>query len=211
LTRVFPGWRADQIRMELYDGSAKLKTSTGTSAITYFWSFSRSASVFQKISKDHQNAVPLLRPFLGLENSMSAHALQTVQQEWRTLLLFLELYFFAIRQMDDEEFLAGGQFGTAGSTQWGAKIRELSLPLGEVRVLVTFLKNLAFALYWNPRDLQEGDALEHSAGLGAYFGTAAPAPARGASVRAADTSQGSARIQLRELVTGILRLIHQRE
>jgi ubiquitin-protein ligase E3 C len=211
LTRVFPGQRADEIRMWLYDGSANLKTSTGTSAITYFWHYSRSTTVFQKISKDHHNAISLLRPFLGLDKSMSSQALQSIQQEWRTLLLFLELYSFAIRNMDDEGFLAGGRFGTGGSTDWGAKIRESSLPLTEVRDLVTFLKNLAFTLYWNSRDLQEGDTLEQSTGLGAYFGTTAPSPVKGVTVRSADTSQGSARIQLRDLVTGILRSIHQRE
>jgi ubiquitin-protein ligase E3 C len=211
LTRVFPGQRADEIRMWLYDGSANLKTTAGTSTITYFWHYSRSTAVFQKISKDHHNAIPLLRPFLGIDKSMSRQALKSIQQEWRTLLLFLELYSFAIRNMDDEGFLAGGQFGTDGSTDWGAKIRESSLPLTEVRDLVTFLKNLAFALYWNSRDLQEGDALEQSAGLGAYFGTTVQGPAKGVTVRSADTSQGSARIQLRDLVTGILRSIHQRE
>lgn len=211
LTRVFPGQRADKIRMWLYDGSAKLKTSNGTPAIAYFWQYSRATAVFQLISNDYHKAVPLLRPFLGLEKSMPAKALASIQQDWRTLLLFLELYFFAIRLMDDEGFLAGGQFGTAGSTHWGAKIRESSLPLKDVRDLVIFLKNLAFALYWNLRDLQEGDDLEQSAGLGAYFGVAASSPAKQALVRSLDTSESSARIHLRDLVTGILRSIHQRE
>lgn len=211
LTRVFPGQRADEIRMWLYDGSANLKTSTGTPAIIYFWHHSRSTAVFQKISQDHRNAVPLLRSFLSLENPVLPQSFQSIQQEWRTVVLFLELYFFAIRNMDDEGFLAGGQFGTAGSTQWGTKIRESSLPLKEVGDLITFLKNLAFALYWNPKDFQEGDNLEKSAGIGAYFGTAASNPARVVSVKSRDASEESARIQLRDLVTGILRSIHQRD
>ncbi len=211
LTRVFPGQRADAIRMWLYDGSANLKTSTGVSAIPYFWHYSRSTQLFMKISEDHRNAIPLVRSFLGVdEKSMSAQALHSIQQEWRTLLLFLELYSFANIHMDDEGFLAGGQFGTAGSTQWGVKIRESSLPLGEVRDLVVFLKNLAFALYWNSKDLQ-GDNLERSVGLGAYFGTTAPNPERMALPRSGDASQESARIQLRDLATGLLRSIHQRE
>ena len=211
LTRVFPRQRADQIRMWLYDGSANLKTQTGTSTILYFWHYFRSTAIFQKISQDHRNALPLLRSFLDLEKSISAQAPQAIQQEWRTSLLFLELYSFAIRNMDDEEFLAGGQFGTTGSTHWGAKIRESSLPLEQVRDLVAFLKNLAFALYWNSKDLQEGDHLEQPAGLGAYFGTADINPARGSPVKSEDASQDSARIQLRDLVTGLLRSIHQRE
>jgi ubiquitin-protein ligase E3 C len=211
LIRVFPGQRADEVRLWLYDGSANLKTSTGTSAILYFWHYSRSTAIFQKISQDHHNAVPLLRTFLGIEQLKSGQALQNTQQEWRTLLLFLELYSFAIRHMDDEGFLAGGQFGTAGSTQWGTKIRESSLPLKEVRELVVFLKNLAFALYWNSKDLQEGDSLEEESGLGAYFGTTAPNNAKSMPTKGGDASQESARIQLRDLVTGLLRSIHQRE
>lgn len=211
LIRVFPGQRADEIRMWLYDGSANLKTSTGISAILYFWHYSRSTAIFQKISQDHRNAVPPLRSFLGIEKSMSAKALQSIQQEWRTLLLFLELYSFAIRHMDDEGFLAGGQFGTAGSTHWGAKIRESSLPLEQVRDLIVFSKNLAFALYWNSKDLQEGDHLEQQAGLGAYFGTTAPNHAKSIPAKPGDASQESARIQLRDLVTGLLRSVHQRE
>ena len=211
LTRVFPGQRADDIRLSLYDGSAKLKASTGTSAMIYFWHYSRSTALFNKICQDHRNAVPLLRSFLGVEKSMPGPALETIQREWRTLLLFLELYSFAIRHMDDEEFLAGGKFGSAGSTQWGVKIRESSLPLREVRDLVTFLKNLAFALYWNAKDLQDRDNTEQSAGLGAYFGTAASSPPRQAPAASGDTSQESARIQLRDVVTGLLRSIHQRE
>jgi ubiquitin-protein ligase E3 C len=211
LIRVFPGQRADEVRLWLYDGSSNLKTSTGTSAILYFWHYSRSTAIFQKISQAHRNAVPLLRTFLGIESPRSAKALQDIQQEWRTLLLFLELYSFAIRHMDDEGFLAGGQFGTAGSTHWGAKIRESSLPLEQVRDLVFFLKNLAFALYWNSKDLQEGDHLEEQSGLGAYFGTNAPSNAKSVAAKAGDASQESARIQLRDLVTGLLRSIHQRE
>ncbi|KAF7505452.1 hypothetical protein GJ744_000779 [Endocarpon pusillum] len=211
LTRVFPGQRADEIRMWLYDGSANLKTSTGTSAILYFWHYSRSTAIFQRISRDHRNAVPLLRSFLGLDESMSAKALQGSQQEWRMLLLFLELYSFAIRIMDDEGFLAGGQFGTASSTQWGGKIRESSLPLEQVRELVIFLKNLAFALYWNSKDLQEGDHLEQPTGLAAYFGNAPPSSPSRIEARPKLTSQDSARVQLRDLVTGLLRSIHQRD
>jgi ubiquitin-protein ligase E3 C len=209
LTRVFPK-RASEIRMWLYEGSTNVKASTGIPAMIYFWHYSRSTSVFQRISKDHRNTITLLRPFLGLEKSMSVQATQSIQKEWRTLLLFLELYSFAITYMDDEEFLAGGQFGKTGSTQWGAKIRESSLPLEDVRALVIFLKNLAFALYWNSRDLQEGDTLDASASLGAYFGTVAESPARRVSAES-DTSRESTRVQLRDLVTGLLRSVHQRE
>ncbi len=113
--------------------------------------------------------------------------------------------------MDDEGFLAGGQFGTTSSTQWGGKIRESSLPLEQVQELVVFLKNLAFALYWNSKDLQEGDHLEQSTGLAAYFGTAPPVSLSRTEVKPKITSQDSARIQLRDLVTGLLRSIHQRE
>lgn len=210
LTRVFPH-RADEIRMWLYDGSANLKTAAGVSAIQYFWRYSRSTTIFQNVSQDHYKAVPFIRTFLGLESPQSNRSQQGVQQEWRTLLLFLELYSFAIRNMDDEEFLAGGQFGTGSSTQWGAKIRESSLPLEEVRDLVIFLKNLAFALYWNSKDLQEGDNVEPSTGLGAYFGLAPSHTIKALSAKSGDVSQESARSQLRDLVTGLLRSIHQRE
>jgi ubiquitin-protein ligase E3 C len=211
LTRVFPGQRAEEIRRWLYSESANRKTSAGITAIQYFWHYSRSTTVFKKISRDHRDAVPLLKPFLGVEKSMSSIASQSIQQEWRTLLLFLELYSWAIRYMDDEEFLAGGQFGTTGSTHWGAKIRESSLPLDQVRELVIFLKFLAFALYWNSKNLQEGDHLEQRAGLGAYFGVATPQHFKQVPIRSGDAAQESARMQLRDLVTGLLRSIHQRE
>lgn len=211
LMKVFPGQRADKIRLWLNNGLAILRTSTGVSAILYLWHYSRSTTIFHEVSEDHRKAVPLLRSFLNLENPMSAHNLRSIQQEWRTMLFFLELYSFAIRNMDDEGFLAGGQFGIAGFTQWGAKIRESSLPLEEVQELVVFLKNLAFALYWNSRDLQDGDFSEEPAGLGAYFGTTAPSAAKRVPARFGEASKDNARIQLRDLVTGVLRSIHHRE
>lgn len=211
LTRVFPGERADKIRMWLCAGSVNLNQSTGVSAILFFWRYCRSSGIFQKISKDHYNAVPLVRLFLGLEGSMTTQTLQSTQQEWKMLLLFLELYTYAIVNMDDERFFVSGELGSADSNVSSGTSRDRSLPLRELRDLVTFLKNLAFALYWNSKDLQEDDTSEQSAGLGAYFGTAASNPARRLSARPGALFEESARIQLRDLVTRLLRSIHQRE
>jgi ubiquitin-protein ligase E3 C len=214
LIRVLPKSRADNIRKWLYDGSAGLRTSTDTSAISYFWQYSRSTTVYQKISKDHRNAVSFLKPFVGAERSMSVKSVESIQQDWRILLLFLELYSFAISQMDDEEFLAGGKFGAVCSTDPEAKIRDGSLPLSEVRDLTTFLKNLAFALYWDSKDWLEWENSEQSHNIGAYFGTNVSNSPKRHATKSEDKSRESAKGQLdnlKNLATGLLRSIHQRE
>lgn len=217
LLRVFPR-RGDDIRMWLYLGStttiapSTTKSGIRVPAIKYFWKMSNSTDVFATISRDSTRVLPLLRPSSGGD----AASIQR-DQDWTVILLFLELYTFLLKVMDDEEF-----FSADSLTAMDTKIswtRESALPLKDVKDLTVFLKNLGFTLYWNVADLNETSDVENTGGLRNYFGHTGqnePLPSvRDIEQRNKDKGlSGVTGIPLdyfRGLVTGLLRMIHERE
>jgi ubiquitin-protein ligase E3 C len=218
LLRVFPR-RGDDIRMWLYLGST---TSIGPSttqpgvrvpAIKYFWKMSNATDLFAKISRDSTEVLPLLRPLAGGDTTRGIQR----EQDWTVILLFLELYTFLLKVMDDEEFFSGDSLTTMDTkVSW---TKESALALRDVKDLTVFLKNLGFTLYWNATDLNETQNVETTGGLKSYFtpaGQHEPLP----SVRDLEQRNkekglpGVTGIPLdyfRGLVTGLLRMIHERE
>src|SRR5690606_21445937 len=123
--------------------------------VKHLWKAVRSTGVYSKIlqaKSDEADSfiVNSLKP--RLDSGKDYDASQR-DEEWRIILLFLEIYGFVLVMMDDEEFFQGGQIsdGTAGTQV--AKVS--ALPLAEVQELTTLLKNLAFAVHWNSWSIDE--------------------------------------------------------
>ncbi|KAK6430772.1 ubiquitin-protein ligase (E3), partial [Oleoguttula sp. CCFEE 5521] len=130
LLRCFPR-QADDIRMWLYLGSTGQATTT-----VYFWEAMKSSKLVSDIVTDSRSVLSLLQA--SQDSSM--------RESWTVVLMFLELYTFLLKIMDDEEFM-----GRTSGRQ-----RQSAIPIGDVAYLVTFLKNLGFTLTFNSTELQVG-------------------------------------------------------
>jgi ubiquitin-protein ligase E3 C len=147
LLRCFPR-KADDIRMWLYLGPTQ---SHDIPATRFFWNAAKLSSVFSTVSKDSRAVVPLLR-------SSDAEA---QKDDWTIILVFLELYTFLLKIMDDEEFMGKSVGGP-----------QSAIPIEDVAILVTFLKNLGFTLYFNAAELNEHTAssARDTGSLSSHFG-----------------------------------------
>ncbi|KAL4951460.1 hypothetical protein BDW69DRAFT_169971 [Aspergillus filifer] len=222
LLRVFPR-RGDDIRMWLYLGSASSDQTGGSGsripAIKYFWHASRSSQVFKVISQNSTHVLPLLKP---IDSRFEPTGLSQADrdQEWTTILLFLELYTFVLKVMDDDEFFSSGSSFTASSNARMSWTRESALPLDDIKEMTIFLKNLAFTLYWNSADLSENEPVQDAGGIRNYFTSTAPQLDTIASVRDIENKNkekglpGVTDIPLdyfKGLITGLLRMVHERD
>ncbi|KAF2720147.1 hypothetical protein K431DRAFT_285997 [Polychaeton citri CBS 116435] len=201
LLRCFPR-RADDIRMWMYLGSTS--QSADIAATLYFWNAMKDTGVFSTAWRDSRAVMSLLKSSTG-----HTDVARTQQKDdWTVILVFLELYTFLLKIMDDEEFM-GADAGR----------RKSAVPLGDVADLVTFLKNLGFTLYFNAAELNNDAALvsRDAGSLSRHF----PASSSGSSLNgpSKQTPQPSALVglpsvtldYLRGLVTGMLRAIYERD
>ena len=209
LLRVFPK-RKDDIQMWLYRGSTLTQTDSQRNlpATKYFFQAATSTTIFHKIVKDPRETVGMLQP------KSSRTVTSARDQEWRIILLFLEMYTFILRVMDDEEFLAGSSQPTAGAS-W---TKQNALSLDQIATLIVFLKNLAFSMYWNAAEIAGIEVKETSASLAAYFGKEG---SRNSNVDTEDSTRadeleiggisGMTVTSTKDLVTGVLRMLYERE
>lgn len=223
LLRAFPR-RGDEIRMWLFRGSTARGSSQASHAaeplpaIKYFYQVASKSKIYQMISEDPRETVSMLRPDKPQirENKPSySIADESRDQQWRVILLFLELYTFVLKIMDDEEFLAGT---SAYNDQW-SWTRKSALPLDQVKELTSFLKNLSFSMYWNASEIAGIEAAEVKTSLAEYFG------GNKAAQNEYRQDEGSAKLQemsiagvsgmtlvyMKGLVTGVLRMVYERE
>lgn len=226
LLRIFPR-RGDDIRMWLYLGSAPSgeqtpgQTDAKVPAIKYFWQASRSSNVFQIISSDSTKVLPLLQPPEQAKEPVNIPQEQR-DQEWTTILLFLELYTFVLKVMDDDEFFSSTSSFASPESSKVSWTRESALPLTDIKDMTVFLKNLAFVLYWNAVDLTEPDLQPTAVNLSSYFNSSqtsevtGPLPSSSELETKSQTNYlpGVTGIPLeyfKGLVTGLLRMLHERE
>lgn len=224
LLRVFPR-RGDDIRMWLYLGSAPSgdqasgQPGAKIPAIKYFWQASRSSRVFDIITNEPTKVLSLLElPQLGSRIEISQ---EDRDQEWTIILLFFELYTFLLKVMDDEEFFSSASPFTASSNTKSSWTKESALPLEDVKAMTVFLKNLAFTLYWNFAALSDKGPVPSSTGdLKSYFNTASQVPEQMERFNETQAKEqpndlpGVTGIPLdyfKGLVTGLLRMLHERE
>lgn len=214
LLRVFPQRKGD-IQMWLYRGSVN-RTLPATK---YFYQAANSTSVFRSIQDAPANAIRFLaseRPGLpgGLDkNGSAARDRDWTEEDWRIILLFLELCTFTFQVMDDEEFLSGSSKPLSHAS-W---TRQSALPLSDIENLTTFLKNLAFAMYYYATDIAGKPANVNRQSLAAYFGKD--------ELRQTLFNEAEERLEeqdvggvngmtvdyVKGLVVGVLRMIYQRE
>ncbi|KAL4891648.1 hypothetical protein BDV59DRAFT_61698 [Aspergillus ambiguus] len=227
LLRVFPR-RGDDIRMWLYLGSATSSDqTTGGSgsripAIKYFWQASRASRIFATISQDSAKVLSLLKPADDSKEPRWANMSQTERdEEWMIILLFLELYTFVLKVMDDEEFFSSDSSFTASSNTQISWTKESALPLNDIKDMTVFLKNLAFTLYWNSADLNQNEpATQDTGSIRSYFSSLPPPSDSVTSIKDLEMKNkekglpGVTGIPLdyfKGLVTGLLRMIHERD
>ena len=214
LLQVFPR-RGDEIRMWLYLGSTSSQPNSSgetekTPAIRYFWDAVSKTTIFTSICTKPRNAVKLL----GNGQGQSAHdPVRKVGQEWRVILLFLELYTFVLKFMDDEEFMNGANL-IGSDKSW---TRHSALELTQVRDLTMFLKNLAFAMYWHSAEITGAEEPASTGSLASYFGHGMPAHAddldesdKHKDINIAGIN-GITLSYTKGMVTGLLRMIYERE
>jgi len=223
LLRVFPG-RRDDIRMWLYLGSTS--RSTGSSdpsleqlpTIKYFCEEVVRTEVFRLISQLPQNAIALLKTDTSRQSpgsGIGSNDPSRREQEWRIILLFLELYPLLLKVMDDDEFFNGAT-STEEHQSW---TRRSALPLERVKQLTTFLKNLAFAMYWDAAKLLGVEEPETTTSLAEYFGNTSVTPPSTVNLDALSKPEdmviagvsGMSLSYLKGMVTGLLRMIYERE
>ncbi|KAL2162218.1 hypothetical protein VTH06DRAFT_7131 [Thermothelomyces fergusii] len=136
---------ADDIRMRLY--LADIPTRQGPlPAVRFFWNAFSKTSIFDRIASDPDAALAILA-----EGPASQAGLPW-DREWRTILLFLELYIFVLRLTDDDDFF--GCLGAPDAAEGrSTRLRSSGLNIQEARRLTTFLKHLGFTLYYHAADL----------------------------------------------------------
>ena len=229
LLRIFPR-RGDDIRMWLYLGSAPAgnqisgQPDAKVPAIKYFWQASRSSHIFKTISSDSTKVLPLLQALPPGDDCANDVSQSQRDQEWTTLLLFLELYTFVLKVMDDDEFFSNTSSFTSSEDSKTSWTRESALPLDDVKEMTVFLKNLGFTLYWNAFDLSEPELRPAAVNLSSYFNNTpvgqGPQAAPPSSTKELESKNqanylpGVTGIPLdyfKGLVTGLLRMLHERE
>ncbi|KAI9817978.1 MAG: hypothetical protein M1832_004499 [Thelocarpon impressellum] len=230
LLRIFPR-RADEIRMWLYLGSTSRPgaKSEGSDhrvpAIKYFWTAARDTQTFRAIGRDSRAAIELLK-----QNGQSAsasdrlgasqtRAQEDVDEDWRVILIFFELYSFVLKVMDDEEFFSL-RSTTSDADQGSSWTRQSALPLEEVKELTTFLKNLAFTMYWNASEISAAAETEDGDGIQSYFSIAVPSKAVTERHGDVETNPPPASLAgvsgmtvdyVKGIVTGLLRMVYERD
>jgi ubiquitin-protein ligase E3 C len=219
LLRIFPR-RGDEIRMWLYLGSMTAPGGAKISALKFFWSAMCQTTIFRDIRADSKSALTILRA-QTTSSSLSVKQSDTSKdREWRTVLLFLELYMFVLRFTDDEEFLSGSKPTFDQSQAPTSRTKASALPLEDVKDLTLFLKNLAFTTYYKAGELSDDEQHMLEGGLGSYFGTSnssifqrprneqglKPVPTRPFAGVAGMTFS-----YVRTIVAGVMRMLYERD
>lgn len=176
-----------------------------------------STKIFTMIVNDAPAAYDLLR--VQLQTSDATRSQDVCRdREWRLILLFLELYTFGDRFMDDEEFLgAERQEYELGDTR-PSQLQASALSVYDVKNLSFFLKNLAFTMYYRKASLYKQAEQHAPTSISDLFGArASRQTARDEPVLAATLQEPFAGIAgmtfdyLRGIVTGALRMLYARD
>jgi ubiquitin-protein ligase E3 C len=219
LLRFFPH-RGDDIRMWLYLGSSSMSSAVEsegrTSAIKFFWQAARSCMVFSNISRDSKSVIRLLKPQPDWDGDINREHTEWVQDDWRVILIFLELYTFVLKLMDDEEFFSVSSLSQDSVSSWA---RYNALPLDDIKSLTVFLKNLGFTMYFHAKEIvEEHETRNEVASLSSYFKVASPDrveldfPSLPKTPETAIAGLSGISIDyVKGLVTGLLRMVHERD
>lgn len=211
LLQSFPD-NADDVRMRLF--LEEVATDTGSvPTVKFLWKIVQHTSVFQSIRQESEQPLAVLKRYLQTSTTGSIESIE--EQEWRIILLFLELYTFILRLSDDEDFFSAIHPSPLKDHSQPSRIQSCSLSLSDVEALTLFLKNAAFTLYYRARDLSsahhESENVVQSR-LDSYFG---------ADSKQDKSSEPTAAIQLkstkleldslREIISTAMRMLYERD
>lgn len=216
LLRIFPR-RGDEIRMWLYLGSITTSNGVQIPALKFFWQAMISTNIYVAIRADSKAALTILRPQTRQQSSNNV----VQDREWRTVLLFLELYTFVLRFTDDDEFFSASESSFGKAVEQVSQARASALPIDDVKQLTIFLKNLAFTTYYNAGELSNDDQHTINGGLGAYFGTPTSSSlfqtqkpeedGKRTALRPFAGIAGMTFNYVRTIVTGVMRMLYERD
>ncbi|KAF2754009.1 hypothetical protein EJ05DRAFT_480019 [Pseudovirgaria hyperparasitica] len=212
LVRNFPS-EADQMRMWLFLGPSQTShgSSAGQSAIQFFWNAAKHTETFAQVRNDRQSIkyIVLDAKFFGEFHQIPP----TAESDWRVILMFLELYTFVLKVMNDDEFFSTADSNTGEDVLGLSHTRASALPLVDVQDLVTFLKNLGLSLYL------DATRLDSNSGRPSGPRSIADLFKMPQDISAADESSligpsgptGASLTYMTTLVTGLLRMIYERD
>lgn len=226
LLRLYPN-RGDDIRMWLYIGSSPIShgdsSSSGPTAVKFFWQASRSSSIFQRIHDDARTAVELLKPQtfatpaqLSRDGRPQNTAKKSTENEWQIILLFIEMYSFVLKVMDDEEFFSYDSDALSFVSPMASSGRQNSLRLDEIKTLGIFLKHLGYTMYYNAADIIGTRDEESGRDIHNFFKAESTGQAESESRRIEKRNQtttvsGVNLDYLKGAVAGLLRAIYERD
>jgi ubiquitin-protein ligase E3 C len=217
LLNAYPS-KAQNTRMLLHQGTFGFIGGANMSITQYFWATTRKTSVFKKIVQNHRLVLSLLREAAPETNQigqapLSQSEISQWRDEWKITILFFELYGFILRLMDDSEFFflaKANVLGTSANLSASVISKKGALPLEDIALMSTFLKNLAFALYWYAADLAETNENEDEADISALFGIQSHVPTKPTEkIPQTLTGNGLSQAYLKGLVTSLLRQLHE--
>ncbi|KAG6039535.1 hypothetical protein E4U41_002463 [Claviceps citrina] len=211
LLYCFPA-HADDTRMRLF--LEQIPTASGSiPTIKFLWQILRKPTVFVKVEQESESPLDIIRRYLHTMPDLSQES--TEEQEWRVILLFLELYTFILRLSDDEDFFSGMTAPIVETSSSTSRLRECSLSLSDIERLTVFLKNTAFVLHYKTRELSQSQSAieaETKSRLDSYLG-AEDSPqnmvSTGRSSPAATTKLDLD--GLRTIITTTLKMLYERD
>ncbi|KAJ9151176.1 HECT-domain-containing protein [Pleurostoma richardsiae] len=155
LIRCFPHL-SDEIRMRLY--GADIASPTGRApSVKFFWTAMSRTTAFSRIVSDDKATLSLLQRRDSRTATLWGNE-SLWDREWRTVLLFLELYTFVLRLADDDDFF-GALSPPLVQSSSASRLRQCGLLLQDLKALTLFLRNLAFTLYYNANDILQDDSV----------------------------------------------------
>lgn len=188
LLRCFPR-QGDNIRMWLHLGPAHVDTISPT---RYLWNATKQRDVFHQIRMNSRGVVPLLK---------NTQPSSRERDDWTIVLVFLEMFSFDLKIMDDEEFM-----GKSPVTK-----RNSAVPSEDVAYLVTFCKNLGFALYYDAAELNETKAAPPPQLFPSRFKSTEASVVDDTKPSTVAGLPGLTFDYLRGLITALLRAIYERD
>ncbi|SMR48213.1 unnamed protein product [Zymoseptoria tritici ST99CH_1E4] len=194
LLRCFPR-RADDTRMWLHLGP---NSADSVSPTRYLWEATQRSQIFGDIRSNSRSVVSILK---------TSRPTSQQKDDWTIILVFLEMFTFDLKIMDDEEFMGDHPDVKKNS----------AVPVEDIAVLVTFLKNLGFTLYFDAAELNNSTSVptrdDTPASFSRRFGavnSSNQTPAEANALTVGGLS-GLTIDYLKGLVTGLLRAVYERD
>ncbi|TQV97542.1 hypothetical protein V2A60_006706 [Cordyceps javanica] len=210
LLQSFPD-NADDVRMRLF--LEQVTTQAGSvPTVKFLWQMVQETNIFQSLRKESEQPLAILKRYL----QTSPENEETVDdQEWRIILLFLELYTFILRLSDDEDFFSGIHPSLLSDNSSPSRIQACSLSFEDVKSLTLFLKNVAFTLYYRGREVSPAQHESQNAvqsRLDSYLGADSGQPKE--SAPAAVIKLKSTKLDfdsLRDIISNAMTMLYERD